>query len=194
MKTPTELQLRKVAIALTAVVALQLVWGGARLLLLSDPEPVLPAEASLQVEDIRFAATLGGEQSQDLVSRPVFWQGRQPYTPPADGDTGKPKKRPRNSEIDGVALRGVYAAGDKSGVIVSYKEERHRLQREESVAGWTFTALNGTGAVFTYGDESKELPLEHAVSVPAPKDKHKKGSKPEATDPKEPNNEDRTGE
>jgi hypothetical protein len=194
MKTPTELQLRKIAIALTAVVALQLLWGGARLLLVSDPEPVLPAEASLQVEDIRFAATLGEEQPQDLVSRPVFWQGRQPYTAPAEGDTGEPEKRPRNSEINSVALQGVYAAGDKSGVIVSYKDERHRLQQDESVAGWTFSALNGTGAVFTYGDERQELLLEHALSVPAPKDKHKKSTKTEATDSKDPNNQDITGE
>jgi hypothetical protein len=189
-----ELQLRKIALALTAVILLQLVWSGARLLLLSDPEPILPAEASLQVEEIRYVAALGEEQSQDIVSRPVFWQGRQAYTPPADGDIGEQKKAPRNSEIDGVALRGVYAAGSKSGVIVSYKDERRRLQPEQAIAGWTFAALNGTGAVFTYGDESKELPLEHAVSVPAPKEKREKAPKPEDTDHKEPNNQDKTGE
>jgi hypothetical protein len=194
MKTPTELQLRKIAMVLTVVVALQLVWGGARLLLVSEPEPVLPAEASLQVEDVRFAAALSEEQSQDLVSRPVFWQGRQPYTAPAAGATGEPEKRPRNSEINSVALQGVYAAGDKSGVIVSYKDERHRLEPEESVAGWTFTVLNGTGAVFTYGNERQELLLQHALSAPAPKDKHKKGTKTEVTDTKETNNQDRTGD
>lgn len=194
MKTPTELQLRKIALAVTAVVVLQLVWSGARLLLVSDPEPILPAEASLQVEEIRHVAALAEEQSQDFVSRPVFWQGRQAYTPHADGDTGKREKPPRNSEIDGVALRGVYAAGSKSGVIVSYKDERHRLQQEQSIAGWTFATLNGTGAIFTHGAESKELPLEHAISVPAPKEKRAKAPKPEETDLKEPNNQDKTGE
>lgn len=190
MKTTTELQLRKIALVLTAVVLLQLVWSGARLLLKSDPEPILPAEASLQIEEIRYVAALDEAQSQDIASRPVFWRGREAYTPAADsGDAEKPVEPPRNSDIDGVALQGVYAAGATSGVIVSYKDERHRLRPEESVAGWTFSMLNGNGAVFTYGSESKELVLEHALSAPAPKEKHEKSPKPE-----EPNNQDKTGE
>jgi len=195
MKTATELQLRKIALVLTAVVLLQVVWSGGRWLLASDPEPILPAAASLQVEDIRYGAGLDEKLSQEIVSRPVFWQGRQAYTPPADsGDTGEPEPPPRNSEIDGVALQGVYAAGTTSGVIVSYKGERHRLQPDESVAGWTFTMLNGNGAVFTYGGENKELLLEHALSVPVPKEKHKKSPKPQETNPEETNNQDKTGE
>ncbi len=90
MKMSAELQLRKIALGLTALVLLQLVWGGARLLLESDLEPILPAESSLQVDDIRYGAGLSEELSQDIVSRPVFWQGRQAYTPPAaSGDVGR---------------------------------------------------------------------------------------------------------
>lgn len=190
MKTTAELQLRKIALVLTAVVFLQLVWSGVRLLLVSTPEPILPTESSLQVDDIRFGAGLGEDLAQAIVSRPVFWQGRQAYTPSADsGDTEKQEKAPRNSEIDGVALQGVYQAGTKSGVIVSYKDERQRLQPDETVAGWTFSKLNGNGATFTYGGASKVLLLEHARSVPTPKKKHEKPPKPEAT-----TKQDKTGE
>ena len=190
MRTTAELQLRKIALAVTAVVILQLMWGGARLLLVSSPEPILPTESSLQVDDIRFGAVAGEDLAQAIVARPVFWQGRQAYTPAADGgDSEKPEKAPRNSEIDGVALQGVYQAGSKSGVIVSYKDERQRLQPDEAVAGWTFSKLNGNGATFTYGGAIKVLLLEHARSVPAPKKKHEKTPKPEAT-----NNQDNTGE
>lgn len=192
MKMSTELQLRKIALGLTAVVLLQIVWSGARLLLVSDLEPILPAESSLQLDDIRYGAGLSEELSQDIVSRPVFWQGRQAYTP-VSGDTGKLEKPPRNSDIDGVALQGVYSAGAKSGVIVSYKDERHRLRLDESIAGWTFSTLSGNGAIFTYGSERKELPLEHALPAPAQKVKSQKSPKPE--EPKEElNNQDKTGE
>jgi hypothetical protein len=171
MKTTTELQLRKIALGLTAVLLLQVVWSGVSLLLATDPEPILPAADSLQVDDLQFGAALDEELSQEIVSRPVFWRGREAFTPAAaTGETDKPKK-PRNTEIDGVTLQGVYSTGEQSGVIVSYKDERHRLQPDEEIAGWTFTSLTGAAATFTYGSESKEIPLEHALVAPAPKDK-----------------------
>jgi hypothetical protein len=190
MKMSAELLLRRIALGLTALVLLQLVWGGARLLLESDLEPIVPAESSLQVDDVRYGAGLSEEMSQDIVSRPVFWQGRQAYTPAAaSGDVAEPEKPPRNSEIDRVALQGVYAAGTESGVIVFYKDKRHRLRLDESIAGWTLSKVTRKGAVFTYGSERKELPLEHALSAPAPKVKSNKSPRPE-----ESNKQDKTGE
>lgn len=189
MKATTELQLRKIALGLTAVILLQLVWSGARLLLLTDPEPVLPAAASLQVDDLNFGAALDEDLSQDIVSRPIFWQGRAAYTAAAEsGDSGKQEK-PRNSDINGVTLLGVYSVGDVPGVIVSYKEERHRLQPDESIAGWKFTSLNGNAAIFTYDSDIRELSLEHALVAPAPEEKLE-----EAPKPKETNKQDKTGE
>ncbi len=197
MKTTTELQLRKIALGLTVIILLQLVWSGASLLLLSDPEPILPAADSLQVDDLHFGAALDEDMSQDIVSRPVFWQGRAAYTAGAESvDSGKPEK-PRNSDIDGVTLLGVYSVGDVPGVIVSYREERHRLQPDESVAGWTFTSLNGNAAIFTYDSDTRELSLEHALVAPAPKEKPEQApkEKPEqAPKPKEINKQDKTGE
>jgi hypothetical protein len=168
-----------------------LVWSGARLLLLTDPEPVLPAAASLQVDDLYFGAALEEDLSQDIVSRPVFWQGRAAYTATAEsGDSGKPAK-PRNSDIDGVTLLGVYSVGDAPGVIVSYKGEQHRLQPDEQIAGWTFTSLNGNAAIFTYDSDTRELSLEHALVAPAPAPKDKRETAPK---PKETNKQDKTGE
>ena len=203
MKTTTEQQLRKIALGLTAVILVQLVWSGVNLLLATDPEPILPAAASLQLEDLRFGAALDAELSQELVTRPVFWRGREPFTPVAATEE-KVKKKPRNAEIDGVTLQGVYSTGDTTGVIVSYKDERLRLEPDEEVAGWTFTSLSGDAATFTYGSDSKELLLEHALVAPAPKDKTEQtprrktdeapGEKTEQTPkPQKSNKHDKTG-
>jgi len=170
MKTTTETRLRNVALTLTAIVLLQWIWGGARLLMTAEPEPTLPAEASLQVDEIRQSTQLSDEMSQSLAASPVFWQGREKFVPNLESNGApEPVRAPRNTNIDDVALHGTYSAGDKSGVIISYKDERRRLQRDEEVAGWTFTMLGDDGAVFESGEESKVLALEHAKSVPMPK-------------------------
>jgi hypothetical protein len=168
MKTTTELQLRKMAIVLTAVVLLQVVWTGISLLLLSDPEPIVPAEASLRVEDIRYGMGLNQESPQDMVSRPVFWQGRQAYVPPVDPvddpvEPRAPKETSASTAIDDVVLLGVYVGTESSGIVVSYKEEQRRLRPDESIEDWKFTMLSADTAVFESGAERRVLNLEHAV-------------------------------
>ncbi|MEZ5501598.1 MAG: hypothetical protein R3E50_02665 [Halioglobus sp.] len=190
MKTATELQLRKIALVLAGILLLQLVWSGVSLLLVKEPEPVVPAEASLQVDEIRYQNGHTDELAMDMVSRPVFWQGRQRYFPPPEPtDPGEPEKPARNSNIDAVALQGIYSAGNKSGIIISYKDERHRLQPDESVGGWTFIGLGGDGAIFASGSDRKELPLEHALSGPSPKADIEETPRPDKSD-----KQDKTGE
>lgn len=170
MKTTTETRLRTVALVLTAMVLLQLVWGGIKLLLTAEPEPTLPAEGSLKVDEIRQSAQSGEALSESLAARPLFWQGREKWV--ADPNALKirePERAPRNSNIDEVALKGTFSAGEKSGVIVSFRDERRRLQRDEAIAGWTFTALSDEGATFKSGAETQVLALEHAKSVPMAK-------------------------
>jgi hypothetical protein len=196
MKTTTESKLRTVALVLTALVLLQLVWSGVNLLLTSDPAPTLPAEGSLRVDEIRQSAQLSEELSQGLAARPVFWQGREKFVANKNpGGKRKPDRAPRNSNIDDVALHGTYSAGDKSGVIISYKDERRRLQPDEEVAGWTFTLLSDEGATFESGKETKVLALEHAKSVPvAKRPQVPKQAPDDAEQQDEPNKQDETGE
>lgn len=165
MKTTTELRLRKTALVLTTVVLLQLVWIGFIWLLMSDPEPIVPAEASLRVDEIRYGVRLDEELSQALVSRPLFWEGRQAYlSSDAPAVAGASGEQPRGSAaIDKVKLLGVYSGDEVSGIIISYKGERRRLPRGESVAGWKFTMFSADSAVFESAGEKRVLPLEHAV-------------------------------
>ena len=169
MRTSAESQLRKIAFGLTAVILVQVVWSGIRLWTVSAPDPLPPATESLQVDLIWQSPPLAEEQSQELAMRPLFWEGRQAFIPGTDdAPVNEPRKRRGNSNIDDVALQGVYTSGNRTGVIVDYKGKQHRLLQNESVAGWKFTQLGGDGPVFESGRESRVLELVHARSVPAP--------------------------
>ena len=166
MKNTTELQLQKLALVLTAVLVLQVLWGGIRLLLLSDPDPIFPAEASLRVDDVRYGVELGDEQSQALVSRPVFWQGRRAYVPPDDPvEIVAPVEKQASKAINEVTLLGMYT-GANPGIIILYDGERRRMRPGESVEDWKFKKLLEDGVIFKSKKERRTLHLEHAL-IPA---------------------------
>ncbi|MCB1844096.1 MAG: hypothetical protein KDI09_14125, partial [Halioglobus sp.] len=81
MNNPAETLLRKAAMLLAGILVLQLVYAGARLLLLSEPEPIAPANSALQVGAADFGALAVDEQARDFIARPLFWPGREAYEP-----------------------------------------------------------------------------------------------------------------
>lgn len=165
-----EVQLRKAAILLTVVLLLQLLWSGARLMLLSEPEMKVPAEASLNVDGVLFGSSGEEIQPDDLVTRPVFWSGRQVHVESGDTEATTVVERPRGSSaIDNVELMGIYAGGGNAGIIVSYKGERRRLKKKDSIEDWTFTMYSADSAVFESGGERRVLNLEHAMPKLGPK-------------------------
>lgn len=166
MRNTVESRLRSVALALTLILLLQVVWSGTRLLFLSDPEPIAPAASALTIEAPGYRADLDAGATPDLVARPLFWAGRQPFVPvvasePEPEQEAEPEVD--DSAIEGLKLLGVYAAGPNSGIIVSDGKERRRLNINDSVGGWKFTLMSADGAIFEKGDETRLLRLEHAL-------------------------------
>ncbi len=166
MMNLTEVQLRKVALGLSALLILQLLWVGSRLLFLSEPDAIVPAESSLSVDEFQSAAELGEFSLEGLSARPLFWQGRHPYIPPIEAEEQEEEIviEEGSSEIDKVELLGTYGVGSESGVIVAYKGKKSRLRADETIAGWQFAMLSETGAMFESGDRIKQLQMAHAKS------------------------------
>jgi hypothetical protein len=192
MKNTLELELRKLALVLTVVVLLLLVWSAARSLLLADPDPILPAEASLRVDRLSLPAEDEEELSQSLAARPLFWQNRQPYVPPVDsGEEIAPVNSGGTGAIDSVVLQGVYT-GAKPGIIISYKGERRRLSLGDAIEDWEFTLISPDSAFFESGSDSRALSLEHALPPVATK-KRVRGKKVSKAAGKKDNRE-KTGE
>jgi hypothetical protein len=194
MKNTLELQLRKLALVLTVVVLLLLVWSAARSLLLADPDPILPAEASLRVDRLSLPSPVEDEEelSQSLAARPLFWQNRQPYVPPVDsGEEIAPVNSGSSGAIDSVVLQGVYT-GAKPGIIISYKGERRRLSLGDAIEDWEFTLISPDSAFFESGSDSRALSLEHALPPVATK-KRVRGKKVSKAAGKK-DNQEKTGE
>jgi hypothetical protein len=168
MLTDAELMLRKAVLLLTVLLVIVGLWGGARLLLLSEPEPVLPAPSSLQVGDLG-AATASEDLLAHFVTRPVFWVGRTAYVvPPREDGEPEPEPPARNGDLDKVKLLGIFVTDSSATAIVMHKGKAQRLKLNESIEGWAFTFSSPDGALFKKGMESRALRIEHATFAAKP--------------------------
>lgn len=198
-----EVQLRRAALVLTALIVLQVFWTGARLLFLSGPAPIFPAEPTLLSPEAGYGEEAGSELSSALVSRPLFWKGRQVHVveeTPVETDS-EPARRGGSAFEKGVKLLGVYSVpGEHAGILIEYEGAGRRIRLDESLDGWTFTMLSPESAVFESGDDSVVFELEHAV--PAASIKRSRADRKRPTVAKEEakseqaatNNDEKTGE
>ena len=204
MNNTMEVPLRRAALVLTALVVLQVLWTAARLLLLSEPTPIFPAESTLLSPDAGYGGESGGELSSALVSRPLFWKGRQVHVAkevPVEDTESEPARREGSAFTDGVKLLGVYTVpGEHAGILIDYEGIRRRISLDESLDGWTFTMLSPESAVFESGDDSVVFELEHAVPAASSR-RDRAGRKRAATAEDEEkreqastNNDEKTGE
>lgn len=168
MRNAVESRVRGIALVLTGVLLLQLAWSGARLLLLSEPDPIDPAASALKIEPPGYRPDVSEGETPELVARPLFWPGRPPFVPAQPSESPpepEPEPEPEvdDSVIEGLKLLGVYAGGDKSGIIVADGGEQRRLSINDSIEGWKFILMSADGAIFEKGNESRMLRLEHAL-------------------------------
>jgi hypothetical protein len=155
-----EKRLRLAAYGVTALLVLQLIWGAGRLMLLSAPEAIPPAAASLQVDPVNFpAADVDG--SSDIVQRPLFWQGRQPPVSEIVAGADEPPEVAAKADtvIDKMKLLGVFG-GESPGAIVASGGKQSRLQVNESIEDWTLAEVSPNSVVFVSGDDFRILVLE----------------------------------
>ena len=162
MKNTAEQKLKLAAIGLSGLLILQLLWGGARLLLVSEPDPVAPVGSALQSGLINYRAPAPTAASE-VIGRPLFWQGRKAFVYDPSFDTVEDGSGvPASDDINKMKLVGIYS-GDNSGVIVMLRGKRHRVSVNESLEGWTLSLMSTDEAVFENGGESRTIELQHVI-------------------------------
>ncbi len=165
MMNATERQLRKIALILTGILVLQVLWSGLRIWQTSEPAPIMPAASSLQVDRVLYNRNISGDSPQAMVSRPLFWPGRHVFVPDPLEELEEPAVARGSKAINQFKLRGLYPGG----VIIAYNGKGSRVRLGEAVEDWKLIELLPKAAVFSSGTSKRTLTLEHASSVASPR-------------------------
>ena len=166
----TERRIELAVLVLLALLGTSAVLSGLRSVASNEPDPVFPSADSLAVQALKLDSGLTAEQAAEILSRPLFWQSRRPLVPPPK-IVAKPKPKAAK-KLAGVTLLGVYGVGDGLGLIATVDGVFSRINKGQSVKGWTFSDYEDGAAVFVSGGKKSVLPLEltapsvKIVSVP----------------------------
>jgi hypothetical protein len=160
----SERKVELAALVLGLLLCLQLLYSGARLVMDPAFAAVAPAADVLQVKRVDSPATVATSQSDEIRSRPLFWQTRRPIQSRAIApDTGSKQAGP----LKEVKLLGVFGSGDTAGIIVLVKDKKQRILQGESVQGWTLDVVEPNRVVLVDGGRRAELVLKTRIVVAA---------------------------
>ena len=158
----TERKVELAALVLGLLLCLQLLYSGVRLVMDPAFAAVAPAADVLQVKRVDSPATVATSQSDEIRSRPLFWQTRRPIQSIAVApDAGSKRAGP----LKEVKLLGVFGSGDTAGIIVLVKDKKQRILQGESVQGWTLDEVEPNRVVLVDGGRSEELVLKTRIVV-----------------------------
>ncbi|MCB1679316.1 MAG: hypothetical protein KDI16_11605 [Halioglobus sp.] len=153
------------------VLCLQLLYSGARLALLSEPDAVMPAADTLTLVPVVAPAMIAARGSEEMRARPVFWESRRPVEATVLA-TAVVREEVGAGPLRGVKLVGVFGAGDTAGIIALVKDQKRRILRGEQLEGWTLESVQPKLAVLVDGGRREELALVpgEVAAVAAPVD------------------------
>ena len=157
-----------VLLVLAVVVLLSVFW----VVTTSRPAPVEPSREDLQPASFS-SPEMSAAAEGFMVSQPLFWQSRRPYTPPELEVEGPLQSFEQGSILDSMTVTGLVGGGDNALVIVQLDDQRRRIRLNESVQGWELIDISANQATFRgrAGDgalEERTLPLQrHAVASEA---------------------------
>ncbi len=154
----TERKIELIALVLGLVLCFQLLYSGVRYARAPLFDAVAPAEDALTVKRIHPLARVTTAQSDQIRSRPLFWESRRPVEQVVV--TGKDKVSPdRGAKLKDVTLKGVFGDDETAGIIVKVKDKKRRILLGEEIDGWTLASVKPNEAVFSAGGRTKRLLL-----------------------------------
>ena len=154
----TERRVELIVLGLVIVLIFWLATGLVRLMVSSGPQPVLPAEDSLEVQGLLLQESLSPQDATRILERPLFWEGRRPLAPPPA--VAAQPTQPVQAKLDGVTLQGVYGAGETLGLIATVDGAMTRIVKGQPVKGWQLDSYDQGVATFVSGGRKATLPLE----------------------------------
>ena len=173
-------RMEMVALLLVLLLCLQLAFGGFGLAAMTGPEPVQPAADSLHVPQVYGPAVVAAEERNEIITRPLFWAGRQPESEvvvlPEDDEA-------KAGNLKGIKLVGVFGSGERAGIIALVKDKKRRILVGESIDGWTLESVDPGEIQLGNGDQRETLTLQQGKikkAEPAPPAVNDAARKPSA--------------
>jgi hypothetical protein len=152
-----ERRIELVALVLTVVLIVQVLYGALRLSVLSEPESIAPA-LDVMIDSEPLAIELvSAELSEELRARPLFWPSRRVRVDNTESASVEQKTPAPETEIDKLKLVGVFGAGESGGIIALVEGKKRRILVGEVVEGWSLDSVTRNEAVFA--DESRRKTL-----------------------------------
>lgn len=165
----SERRVELVVVVLVALLLLQLLWAGSKILLAGDVQPVAPAADSLMVAEVPRPQSVDADDSAAVQARPLFWAGRRPQDTAANAAqeaAAAEKDKKAAPKMKDVALLGVYGSGRTGGAIVAVKGKQERLAVGDTVQDWRLQEVAANRAVFVSGGARDERELLPRVIAP----------------------------
>jgi len=127
--------------------------------LLSAPAPIIPPAESLAFSDVISVQRVTALQSNEIVSRPLFWPSRRTLDAVAvleeTADDGPP-----STELASVSLTGVFGGGSSAGIIALIDDKKHRVLVGGKLLDWTLDSMGIDHAVFVRAGKKERLELK----------------------------------
>ncbi len=162
----TERKVELAAVILGLLLCLQLLYSGVRLAMAPAFDAVAPAADALQVKRVDTPATVATSQSDEIRSRPLFWQARRPAQE-STAEVAPDEGGEQAGQLKEVKLLGVFGSGDMAGIIALVKGKKRRILAGESVAGWTLDVVEPNRVVLVDGARRVELVLKAGIVIAA---------------------------
>ncbi len=163
-----ERRVELLAVAVTLLLLLQILYSVLRLGFLSEPEAIAPALDNVAERAIRVPEPIDPALSEAIRSRPLFWAGRRPLEASKEPPKEVVKAPPdAGGDLSKVQLVGIFGVGDSAGIITLVEDKKRRILVGEKIEGWTLDKVERDRAVLSDKERRQLLMLK----PPAKKDK-----------------------
>lgn len=135
-------------------------------------KPIPPAAMAINELSVGGLSPQTDARSVDFVFRPLFNESRRPSSDRKEAVVDSAPQQEKIevlADMDGYVLLGVFASGDREGVILRSKDgRRQRLYLGAEIDGWTLTAVDARSGTFSGpAGERGMLGLALATSLPS---------------------------
>jgi hypothetical protein len=164
----SERRVELVAVVLTSLLLLQLLYSALRLSVLSEPESIAPASDVMAVSDRMAVEVVSAELSEELRARPLFWSSRRVQVSEPVASSQVKTAAASKSKLDKIKLVGIFGGGESAGIIALVNGNKRRILLGESVEGWSLDSVARNEVVFADGARRETLILQTQKYIVTP--------------------------